>query len=98
MVTLILLFIFVTPRFVDFRDQPAEYLEHQNRLTVVSDGSGGSIWQADAEQVDAQDEGMVRQNFERLLRPVAGTVKIGRIEPVRDAIGHVVAYRAWVRK
>jgi hypothetical protein len=52
----------------------------------------------EASQVDAQDEDMVRVNFQRALRPVAGAVIIDRLEAVRDDSGHIVAYRAWVRK
>jgi hypothetical protein len=52
----------------------------------------------DAAAVDAQDEGMVRANFQRVLRPIAGAVTVERVEQVRDSAGHVVAYRGWVRK
>ena len=82
MVTLILIFVFAGPRFIDFKDKPADFV----------------IYQADASAVDAQDVAMVRANFARYLRPKVGAVTIERVEPVRDASGHVVAYRAWVRK
>ncbi len=95
MVTLILAFIFVAPRFIDFKDQPAGPLPHPTSITVSLDGK---MYQVDASAVDAQDEGMVRANFSRLLRPIAGAVTLERVEPVRDGTGHIVAYRAWVRK
>jgi hypothetical protein len=41
---------------------------------------------------------MVRANFVRVIRPIAGAVKVERVEPVRDPAGHIVAYRAWVKK
>jgi hypothetical protein len=91
MVTLILAFIFIAPRFIDFKDKPA--VIEAGRPGIVS-----FVYQAAAAAVDAQDEGMVRANFVRVLRPMAGSVKIDRIEPVRDQAGHIVAYRAWVRK
>ncbi len=96
MVTLILVFVFVAPRFIDFKDQPTELLG--SGITVTSHGAQGKIYQVDASQVDAQDEAMVRVNFERLLRPLAGPVSIERIEAVRDKKGRIVAYRAWVKK
>jgi hypothetical protein len=40
----------------------------------------------------------VRSNFQRVIRPVAGKLTIDHVEPVRDGAGHIVAYRAWVRK
>jgi hypothetical protein len=91
MVTLILGFIFVAPRFIDFKDKPTEI--DPSRPGIVS-----FVYQAGAAAVDAQDEGMVRDNFVHLLRPLAGPVKVNRIEPVRDSAGHIVAYRAWVQK
>jgi hypothetical protein len=95
MVTLILLFIFLAPRFIDFKDQS---LARRAGIVVTPDGNQGFVYQVEASQVDAQDEDMVRVNFLRVLRPVTGPVSIERLEPVRDRKGHIVAYRAWVRK
>lgn len=97
MVSLILLFIFVAPRFIDFKDQPAGNLPHRVQTTVAG-GRQETVYEVEAAQVDAQDEDMVRVNFQRALRPVAGFVIIDRLEAVRDDSGHIVAYRAWVRK
>lgn len=97
MVTVILLFIFVAPRFVDFKDQPAGQHAHPNEIVVTADGNQGYIYQTDAAAVDAQDAAMVKANFARLLQPMLGQVAISRIEPVRDAVGHIVAYRAWIK-
>jgi hypothetical protein len=97
MVTLILLFIFVAPRFMDFKDQPAGNLPHRVPI-AAAEGRQEIVYEVDAAQVDAQDEDMVRVNFQRALRPIAGAVIIDRVEAVRDDSGHIVAYRAWVRK
>jgi hypothetical protein len=97
MVTLILVFIFVAPRFIDFKDQPAGNLPHRVH-SATPDGRQETVYEVEASQVDAQDEDMVRVNFQRALRPVAGAVIIDRLEAVRDDSGHIVAYRAWVRK
>jgi hypothetical protein len=56
------------------------------------------MYEVDASAVDAQDEGMVRANFQRVLRPITGPVILERVEQVRDGRGHVVAYRGWLRK
>lgn len=95
MVTLILVFIFVAPRFIDFKDQPTPPAAHRSDVVVTPDGK---VYQVDASAVDAQDLGMVRTNFQRVIRPISGAVVIERIEPVRDQAGQIVAYRAWVRK
>jgi len=96
MVTLILAFIFIAPRFIDFKDHPGEQLSHQTKAVVTAEGK---MYQVDASEVDAQDEAMVRTNFLRAIRPIAGgAVTVERVEPVRDASGRITAYRAWVRK
>ena len=95
MVTLILAFIFIAPRFVDFKDHPGEQQAHPNRVAVTGEAK---LYQVEASAVDAQDEGMVRANFLRVIRPIAGGGTVDRVEPVRDAAGHIVAYRAWVKK
>jgi hypothetical protein len=95
MVTLILAFIFIGPRFIDFKDQPGVPLTHPNAVVVSTDGK---MYQVDAATVDAQDERMVRANFVRVIRPIAGPVTVDRVEAVRDGTGQIVAYRAWVRK
>jgi hypothetical protein len=98
MVTLVLVFIFVTPRFVNFKDKPTLPPAKAHGIVVTPNGSQGYIYQADAADVDAQDEVMVRANFLRLIKPIAGTVTIDRLETVRDGVGHIVAYRAWVHR
>lgn len=99
MVSLILLFIFVGPRFIDFRDHPVSSPSaNREQILITPDGNKGYIYQVDAAQVDAQDLIMVKTNFLNLLRPLAGQVTIDRIEPVRDEVGHIVAYRAWVKR
>ena len=95
MVTLILAFIFIAPHFINFKDKPPIPPPHPTEIVASSDGK---TYQVDAAAVDAQDEGMVRTNFQRLLRPIAGAVTVERVEQVRDDSGHVVAYRAWVHR
>lgn len=91
MVTLILIFVFAGPHFIDFKDKPADFLASQTGIVSF-------VYQAEASAVDAQDLELVRANFARFLRPKVGAVTIERVEPVRDSAGRIVAYRAWVRK
>jgi hypothetical protein len=98
MVTLILLFVLAGPRFIDFKDQPAERLPHPTSVEITSIGDNRFICLVDASAVDAQDEGMVRTNLLRLIRPISGEVAIVKTEAVRDQAGHVVAYRAEVKR
>ena len=99
MVTLILAFIFLAPRFINFKDRPPQNLGiSSGEIKVTADGQRGFIYQVDAAEVDAQDTAMVRRNFQDVLRPVTGNVTIDRVEPVRDGNGRIVAYQAWVKK
>jgi hypothetical protein len=95
MVTLILAFIFIAPRFLDFKDKPPIREQHPTGIVASADGK---TYEVDASAVDAQDEGMVRANFQRVLKPITGPVTVERVEQVRDGSGHVVAYRGWVRR
>ncbi len=58
MVTLILLFIFVTPHFINYKDKPAERLPRPNSVLVMPDGDNGLIFRVDARDVKGatQDE------------------------------------------
>ncbi|MBZ5526127.1 MAG: hypothetical protein LAP21_28235 [Acidobacteriia bacterium] len=99
MVTLILLFIFVTPHLphVNFKDQPAERQPHPTGITVFTDGDN-FIYRIDASVVDAHSDATVNASLLQAIEPISGNVTLLRTEPVRDAAGHVVAYRAVVRR
>jgi hypothetical protein len=97
MVTLILLFIFVTPHYVNYKDQPAERLPHQTGITVSTDGDN-FIYRVDASVVDAHSDASIRASLLRVIEPISGNVTLLRAEPVRDTSGRVVAWRAIVHK
>jgi hypothetical protein len=97
MVTLILIFIFAAPRFVDFKDQPAGHLLHPSGISFT-DAGNELVYEVDASIVDAQDEGMVRNNLLRVIEPISGKVSIVKTEALRDSSGRIVAYRAVVHK
>ena len=48
MVTLILLIIFLGPRYIDFKDQPAEHLPHPSAVEITPDGNNGFTCLVDA--------------------------------------------------
>jgi hypothetical protein len=97
MVTLILVFIFVAPRYINFKDQPTEHLGHPTGIFFTAEGNQ-LVYQVDASVVDAQDEAMVRNNLLRVIEPISGKVSIIKMEALRDSSDHIVAYRAVVRK
>ena len=98
MVTLILLFIFLSPRVINFKDKPVERNPHQTGVVVVPDGQGGFIYQIEASAVHSKDEASLRAELLSIIEPISGEVVISKYEAVRDKSGHISSYKVWVRK
>ena len=104
MVTLILLFIFVSPHFINYRDRPNFQLPSQ--IMVENDGSGSLVYQvkrSDVEQslqhVKGSSEDLrTRRALRRLIEPIAGDVLIDHYEPIDGTDGGVTAYRVWAHR
>lgn len=106
MVTLILLFMFLTPRFIDFKDRPVETVAlHASEVLVKEAGREGAnarfLYQIRADNVDAAIHGAasqaaLRAALLRVIEPISGEVTLERYQEVKDSSGHVVAYNAWV--
>jgi hypothetical protein len=102
MVTAILVFMFVSPHFIDFKDKPVETVAlHASEVLVREAGtSGGSsrfIYQVRADDMNgANTDAERRAAILRVIEPISGEVSIERYEPVRDAQGRIIAYNAWV--
>jgi len=97
MVTIILLFIFLTPRAV-FRDKPVERRPHQSEVVVQPDGHDGFIYEVDAAAVTGKSDGEVRDNLLSVIEPIAGEVTIASYEALKDARGHVTTYKVRVQR
>jgi len=96
MVTLILLFVFLSPRFINFKDKPVEHNPHRTGVAVVvPDGQGGLIYQIEAAAVVGQivgtDDSAIRGQLLQIIEPISGEVSITKVEPVRDNSGHVLS-------
>jgi hypothetical protein len=97
MVSVILLFIFVTPYYVDFKDKPAERTPHQTGVVVIPEGKG-FVYQIRADAVHATDDAGIRAELVRIVEPISGEVELLRWEPQRDRAGRVTTYKAWVQR
>ena len=103
MVTVILLFIFVSPYFLDFHDEPTERTPHQTGVVVFPD-KAGLVYQVDASAVKpgprqrcgSQRDGAVEKQLLRIIEPISGEVSIQNYEEVCDGSHRVMAYRAHV--
>jgi hypothetical protein len=102
MVTLILAFMFLSPRFIDFHDKPVETVAlHASEVLVKEAGREGDssrfMYQIRSDDMSgaATDEER-RAAILRVIEPISGEVELERYEPVVDAQGRVIAYNAWV--
>jgi len=106
MVTLILIFLFVSPHFIDFNDRPVETVAINSSEVLVKeagqvDGSPRFLYQIRADipggPQPAQDEDSRSAAILRVVEPISGAVTLERAEPVYDARGKkIIAYNAWV--
>lgn len=101
MVTLILLFIFVTPHLWDYGDKPSRTAGPSHPIQVVGDGGRGLIVTVAAADVtipaDASDNEM-RRTLRKAIEPVTGdAVSVTRWETATDAQGNRV-WKIWARR
>jgi hypothetical protein len=98
MVTLILLFIFVSPHFINFKDKPVERIPHLTGVVVIPGPKGEFIYQIQASAVNTAAGEDVRRQLEQIIEPIAGAVSISHYDTVKDANGHMQSYKVWVEK
>ena len=98
MVTLILLFVFLSPYWINFKDKPIERVPHQTGVLIQPDGQGGFIYQIQASALTAETETSLRDQMLAIIEPIAGAAAISKYEVVKDRSGRVQSYKVWVRK
>ena len=99
MVTLILAFLFLSPRWINYHDRPIDpFPLHTNSVMVTSQGGDSFIYQLSAAELSGKvSDEQKRAAILRVIEPISGEVTLDRYEPVRDPKGNITAYRAWVR-
>jgi len=98
MVTLILIFIFFSPRVIDFNDKPIARNSHPTDVVVTTDGEGRLLYQVAAGAISAGDDRSTRAQLLRIIEPISGAVSIVSYEIVNDSKGHVQSYKVVVRR
>ncbi len=100
MVSLILLFLFISPHVINYRDHPvADNLSPSTIL--VKPTEAGAVYEVPADQVHAAKGVLARQlgaSLATAIAPVSGPVTIDRYEPLKDVSGRVTAYRVWAHR
>jgi hypothetical protein len=98
MVTVILLFVFVSPHYINFKDKPVERNPHATGVVVIPDEKGGFIYEIPATAVNTAEGTDVGEQLERIIEPISGAVSVSRYEAVKDRKGHTQSYKVWVEK
>ena len=98
MVTLILVFVFFSPYWINFNDKPIERNPHPSGVVIVPDAGGGFIYQIEGSAVSGKDETAIQDQLLHIIEPIAGEVTIRKWEPVRDRSGRVLSYKVWVQR
>ena len=98
MVTLILLFVFFSPRFINYNDKPIVRNPHPTGVVVAPAEGGEFVYQIDSSAVTSQDEAQIRAQLLRVIEPISGEATITRYEAVRDKSGRLIRYNVWVRR
>lgn len=98
MVTLILLFVFLSPLWINYKDKPVERNPHPSGVVVIPDAGGGFVYQVEGSAVPSQDKSALRDQLLRVIEPISGEVTITKVEAVQDKSGHILSYRVWARR
>ncbi|HKD59682.1 MAG TPA: hypothetical protein VKB47_04445 [Terracidiphilus sp.] len=101
MVTLILLFIFITPHLWDYGDKPSRAAGPPHPIQVAGDGGRGMIVTVSASDVSvpsAASDFEMRRILRKAIEPVTGdAVSVTRWETAQDAQGNKV-WKIWARR
>src|SRR5437763_14911637 len=67
MVTLILLFVFLSPYWINFNDKPAEHIPHRTEVVVSPDPQGGFIYNIEGSAIVSNGDEAVRSDLLRII-------------------------------
>jgi hypothetical protein len=104
MVTFILLFLFVSPHYIDFKEKPVQAVPlRASEVLVREQGSGGHVARFVYEiRVDdlhgAKSDPDVKAAILAIVQPIAGNVTLEKYAPVVDTKGKVIAYDATITR
>ena len=103
MVTLILAFIFITPRFWDFGEKPSTAAALKHPIEVVGNGERGVLITLSASDVPLDlrthaPEPVVKRALRKAVEPITGdAVFVERWETAVDATGSPV-WKVWAHR
>lgn len=102
MVTLILLFIFVTPWLWDYGDKPRSTAAITENVIVRGDGGRGLIVTMQASDVNvpaASSDAVIKKALKKAMEPVLGdSMYVERWELTRDQNGNPQSWKVWAHR
>ncbi len=102
MVSLILLFIFVTPWLWDYGDKPRSTAANNEPMLVLGDGGRGLIVTIQASDVNvpaAGSDSEIKKALKKAMEPVLGdSMFVERWELSRDANGNPQSWKVWAHR
>jgi hypothetical protein len=99
MVTLILIFLFVSPHLINYRDRPQETLTSRKDILVRPNGPNAWIYQIGADQLsDTSSDEKLKAELLQHIQPISGNVQIDRYREEKDASRHVTQYQVWAHR
>jgi len=96
MVTLILAFIFLTPRIWNYGDRPQQGKLAPGSVLVKATGAGDVIYEIPAAQISA--EGSLDAQIRQDVAAISGPVVVDRYEAVKEPHGKTMFYRVWAHR
>ncbi len=98
MVTVILIFIFVGPRYIDFKDRPQERSNLASGVTIKQLNADEFSYQVEYAALHLAPGADPADALKHWIEPFLGDVKIEDCKPLMDAHGHITAYLVKVQK
>jgi len=98
MVTLIILFLWFSPKVINFNDKPISRNPHPTEVVVSADADGHLFYQVAASAIAPGDNDSVREQLLRIIEPISGAVSIVSYDTVADGKGKVQSYRVVAKR
>ena len=104
MVTLILLFLFISPHLIDFHDRPIPEVPKRSSEVLVRDAGQSDLGRRFVYEIRADDLESAHSDAERgahidrIVHNIASDAQIENIQPVVDPHKRIVAYDVEVRR
>jgi hypothetical protein len=105
MVTVILLFLFISPHYIDFKEKPVQAVPtHKSEVLVREQGSTGTearfVYEIRVDDLHgAKSDEELKAAILSVVQPMAGDVTLEKCcTPVLDSKGNIVAYDATISR